>query len=114
MVFNIINKIKNLFYRSKTFNIIFSIENNNIKTTINYNEKCFDDATKIASIIYALNNGALLNKIIDSLVSIGLNTKLKDKEFIIQIINKLNYYYNIDTQDSIVVLPLETFHKNAK
>lgn len=114
MAFNIIKKIQNLLYRPKTFNIIFSIENNNIKTTINYNKNCFDDATKIASIIYSLNNGELLNKIVDSLVSIGLDTKLKDKQFIIQIINKLNYYYNINMQDSIVVLPLETFHKNAK
>ena len=103
------------FFKKKENNILnltFNINNNQINTSFVYSNKNLDDATKIAAIIYALNNGMLFDAILDSLVNVGKNNQ--KTEFITLVLNQLNKYYSNDQKNEIIIKPLETFHKNAK
>lgn len=102
-----LSKIFHKLFGSKKY-ITFTFtdtKSNDIKLNISYKEY---KPEYIASIIYALNHGLFLSKMVQNLID---NTDIKNNN---EILAKLDHLYVIEQQEDILVKPLETFEKNAK
>lgn len=98
--------LKKFFYKEKTIIFTFtSTDSKDISLNINH-KQC--NPEYIASIIYALNHGLFLSKIIQNLMD------HTDTNYNNQILAKLDQLYVLEQQDDILVKPLETFEKNVK
>jgi len=76
-----------------------------VKISINYNST--NSPEFIASVIYALNNGLFLEKIVNALFN-------ENKAETNNILLKLDALYVTDHQNDLIIKPLETFDKNVK
>lgn len=102
MVFKFLNKF---FRPQKSITFIFTGNNKNINLNIQY-KKC--NSEYIASMIYALNNGLFLGKMVQNLTD---NIDIKNNN---EILLKLDQLYLLDQKNDLLVKPLEAFEKNAK
>lgn len=111
MLFKFFNRILSLFKSKHIVSLVFRYDNNhNVFLSMNYNNKPkFED---IASIIYALNNGLFLDKIVNILLADTKNNKKNVTAH--QILSQLDSLYVIDRQHDLIVKPLEAFEKNVK
>lgn len=110
----IFNSIYNFFSRKKshdklTFNISMCYDD--LDTSFMNSDKSEGDAIKIATMIYALNNGLLFDSIIDSLLKMHKNSDASHK-FINTILVRLNGFYTQHPDDKPIINPLETFKTN--
>lgn len=94
------------FFRPQQKCIIFTFtgEKNNINIDIKY-QQCSSDY--IAAIIYTLNNGLFLGKMVQNLTD---NIEIKNNN---DILEKLDQLYILERQNDVMVKPLETFKKNV-
>lgn len=111
MVFKFIQKIFSIFkYKPKVSFNFFEDEKDIVKMSIKYDY--INSPEYIASIIYALNNGLFLDKIVNILLD-DLK-KNKNQKFTNDILSRLDALYVIDQQNDLIIKPLEAFDKNAK
>lgn len=109
MVFKFIQKIFSIYKPKVSFNF-FEDEKDIVKISIKYSH--INNPEYIASIIYALNNGLFLDKIINILLD-DLK-KNKNQKLTNDILSKLDVLYVIDQQNDLIIKPLEAFDKNVK
>jgi hypothetical protein len=106
MVFNFLYKFLPKPKSNKSITFTFTGTNSNdIQLKIQYKE-CSPEY--IASLIYALNHGLFLGKMVQNLSD---TNHIKDNN---EILNKLDQLYVIEQQNDLLVKPLEAFEKNAK
>lgn len=108
------NSIYNFFSRKKPDNkLIFnvSMSYDDLDTSFINSDKSEGDAIKIATMIYALNNGLLFDSIIDSLLKMHKKSDASHK-FINTILVKLNAFYTQVPDNKPIINPLETFKTN--
>lgn len=103
MLFDFLKKICN---KKKSITFTFTGKDTKDISLDIYYKQC--NPEYIASIIYALNHGLFLGKIVQSLMD------HKDTNYNNQILAKLDQLYVLEQQDDILVKPLETFEKNVK
>lgn len=107
MVFKLFRHITNLFKsQPKVTFTFFSDPKDIVKIFINYHS--LESPEYIASLIYALNSGLFLDKIINAIL------ENKNKDFSSDILSKLDMLYILDSQDNILIKPLQAFDKNVK
>lgn len=103
MLFNFFSKLS---HKKKSITFKFISDNPNDIVLSIYQNGCSPEY--IASMIYAINNGLFLGKMIQNLTE---NNNIKNAD---DILSKLDRLYVLEQQDDILVKPLETFEKNAK
>ena len=106
MVFKMWQFITSFFTNNKKLTLNFISDPKDIvKISINYNST--NSPEFIASVIYALNNGLFLEKIVNALFN-------ENKAETNNILLKLDALYVTDHQNDLIIKPLETFDKNVK
>jgi hypothetical protein len=106
MVFNFLYKFLSKPKPQKSITFTFTGTNSSdIQLDIQYKE-C--NPEYIASLIYALNHGLFLGKIVQNLND---HSNVKNNN---EILSKLDQLYVIEQQNDLLIKPLEAFEKNAK
>jgi len=106
VVFKMWQFITSFFTNNKKLTLNFISDPKDIvKISINYNST--NSPEFIASVIYALNNGLFLEKIVNALFN-------ENKAETNNILLKLDALYVTDHQNDLIIKPLETFDKNVK
>lgn len=111
MVFKLLQKILSIFQTKPKISFdFFEDKKDMVKISIKYDH--INNPEYIASVIYALNNGLFLDKIVTILLD-NLK-KEKNKDLTSNILSKLDTLYIIDQQNDLIIKPLEAFDKNVK
>lgn len=108
MVSKIYKYFSSLFKSKEKISFEFVSDTKDIvKVSINYSS--INSPEYAASVIYALNNGLFLDKIVNILLN-----DLSNKTLASNILGKLDALYIVDQQDDLIIKPLEAFDKNVK